>query len=257
MSREPTPAAAAPAVPRPGRQPRHVLRRCDLRRGSREGALLGPVQCAFGWHVILFKDRRPDARAASTTPRAGGCRRGLRAPLPGTCPTGPTPADGGDLGWVAKDQLDDRPDAAIFATPSARRRRMTIADDGHYLFKVLGEETADARRPTSSTIFKDSGIHRLVHGQEGRGRRSRSPSPAGRRLADRPVLDALVAEARLRWGLDPAPASRSSPPSGCSRRRSSRRGRSCSSRSPSWRSSADASARPTRPLPGRHGPRRR
>jgi parvulin-like peptidyl-prolyl isomerase len=53
-----------------------------------------------------------------------------------------TAGRGGDLGWVAKGQLDDQQEAAIFAAPiGGTSDVIVVADDGTYLFKVLAEET--------------------------------------------------------------------------------------------------------------------
>jgi len=49
---------------------------------------------------------------------------------------------GGDLGWVARGQLDDQLTAAIFAAPIGKTSDIvTIATDGSYIFKVVAEET--------------------------------------------------------------------------------------------------------------------
>ena len=139
----------------------------------------------------------------------GRRRRRLPRRSPGTTRTATNAGEGGDLGWIAKGQLDDRltardlrrrrsarpPDTVV----DARRRRATCS-------RSLAEET---RTPEGRQLEDDQGdrVLRLVR----RPRRTRSTitrdpihrgaAPAGR---ERPVLDALVAEARLRWGLDPA-----------------------------------------------------
>ena len=61
---------------------------------------------------------------------------------PATRPTAPTASIGGDLGWIAKGQLDDKLTDAIFAAPIGKTTEVTeVAGDGTYLFKVIGEET--------------------------------------------------------------------------------------------------------------------
>jgi peptidyl-prolyl cis-trans isomerase C len=53
-----------------------------------------------------------------------------------------TAGAGGDLGWIAKGQLDERLTAAIFGAPIGKTSDPVIVkDDGLYLFKVLAEET--------------------------------------------------------------------------------------------------------------------
>ena len=54
----------------------------------------------------------------------------------------PTAGIGGDEGWIAQGQLDDRLTAAIFTTPVGKASDpVEIPGDGTYLFKVLAEET--------------------------------------------------------------------------------------------------------------------
>ena len=55
---------------------------------------------------------------------------------------GSTSGIGGDIGWIAKGQLDDKLTAAIFATPIGKTSDVVSVDgDGIYLFKVVAEET--------------------------------------------------------------------------------------------------------------------
>ena len=59
-----------------------------------------------------------------------------------TTRTAPTAGTGGDIGWIAKGQLDDKLTDAIFATPIGKTSDVVTVDgDGTYLFKVLAEET--------------------------------------------------------------------------------------------------------------------
>ena len=51
-------------------------------------------------------------------------------------------AQGGDLGWIAKGQLDERLTAGIFgAKVGSTSTIVAIPGDGIYLYKVLAEET--------------------------------------------------------------------------------------------------------------------
>jgi parvulin-like peptidyl-prolyl isomerase len=54
----------------------------------------------------------------------------------------PSASTGGDIGWVAKGQLDPKLTDAIFAAPIGKTSEaVVVPTDGVYLFKVLGEET--------------------------------------------------------------------------------------------------------------------
>ena len=67
---------------------------------------------------------------------------------------------GGEIGWIARGQLDSALIDAIFATPVGEISGVvTVEDDGLYLFKVLEEEvrTPEGRQleELRSTAFSD------------------------------------------------------------------------------------------------------
>ena len=109
--------------------------------GLEPGQVLPPVKSAFGWHVIQVMYRPPDvdwltalkAKADGGADFATLARDNSEATTAGV---------GGDLGWIAKSQLDDRLTAGIFgATVGSTSNIIAIPGDGIYLFKVLAEET--------------------------------------------------------------------------------------------------------------------
>ena len=176
--------------------------------GLQPGQLLEPVKSAFGWHIIQIMYRPTD----------DAWLKGLK-----------TKADGGaDFATLARDnseRRDRRPrrrprlgrqgpareqQLTTRSSPrqSARRARSSIvvSDDGVYLFKVLAEETRTpegkpARGHQGSSAFsnwytlKKEAV--IDHARRDHLRSRPASRPAG-------VLDALLAEARLRWGLDAA-----------------------------------------------------
>jgi parvulin-like peptidyl-prolyl isomerase len=109
--------------------------------GLKDGDILPPVKSAFGWHVIQVMYHPTDEvhmKALKDQVDKGAdfavlARDNSEAPSSGT---------GGDMGFVAKGQLPDELSAAIFATPIGKTSDIvTVAKDGMYLFKVVGEET--------------------------------------------------------------------------------------------------------------------
>ncbi len=109
--------------------------------GLKDGQILEPVKSGFGWHVIQVMYHPTDEahfqmlkqEADSGADFAILARDNSEAPTAGT---------GGDLGWVAKGQLDDKLTAAIFATPIGQTSDVVaVSGDGTYLFKVTAEET--------------------------------------------------------------------------------------------------------------------
>jgi parvulin-like peptidyl-prolyl isomerase len=112
-----------------------------LAQGVKPGDLLPPVKSAFGWHVIQVMNKPPDtdAMAALKTKADGGDDFAL---LARDNSDGTTSGTGGDIGWIAKSQLDDKLTSAIFAAPIGKTSDVVSVDgDGVYLFKVAAEET--------------------------------------------------------------------------------------------------------------------
>ena len=107
----------------------------------RDGQVLAPFKTEFGWHVVQVMYHPTDkARMDKLKTEAdGGSDFGTLARDNSEASTA---GRGGDLGWVAKGQLDDEQDAAIFAAPvGGTSDVIVVAQDGTYLFKVLAEET--------------------------------------------------------------------------------------------------------------------
>ena len=119
---------------------------------------------------------------------------------------GTTAGTGGDIGWIAKGQLDDKLTAAIFAAPIGKtsdvvigRRRRRLPVQGR------GRGDPDARGPPARCPHVDRLLEVVRREEVGGDHHPRSGSSrAPSQLGGSRVLDALVAEARLRWGFDPA-----------------------------------------------------
>jgi parvulin-like peptidyl-prolyl isomerase len=109
--------------------------------GLKDGDILEPVKSAFGWHIIQIM-YHPTDQAHMGALKDGADKGADFAILARDNSVAPSAGTGGDLGWVAKGQLDDKLTAAIFATPIGKTSDVvTIAGDGTYLFKVAAEET--------------------------------------------------------------------------------------------------------------------
>lgn len=127
------------------------------------GQLLAPVKSEFAWHVIQFmrgtgsgdKAWLGELRAKITDEKS------FRTSAIDNS-EGAEAKDGGDLGWIAKAQLSDTLDKAVFATAvGSVSDVITVADgtteDGQYLLMVLAEETRDPTKEQLK-IYKDSGF---------------------------------------------------------------------------------------------------
>lgn len=108
--------------------------------GLKPGQLLDPVQSAFGWHVIQIMYYPPDIDEAKK----------LKAEVDGGADFGQlardfsdaeTAADGGNLGWVARNQLQKVNEDAIFnAKVGSVTDPLEVKDVGIYIYKVLEEQ---------------------------------------------------------------------------------------------------------------------
>jgi parvulin-like peptidyl-prolyl isomerase len=130
-----------------------------LAEGLTPGELLAPVKSSFGWHVIQFMRPTGDGdRAWLESLKAKATSEALFRQLAIDNSEGTGAKDGGDIGWVARGQLADELDKAIFATPIGSMTDVTeVASDGTYLFRILGEEQKDATKEQLK-IFNDSGF---------------------------------------------------------------------------------------------------
>ena len=110
--------------------------------GLKAGDLLGPVQSQYGYHVVLFEERRPPPQA-----RIEGLQVQANAPgadfaaLAKANSDGVEKTKGGDLGWVAPLQLDQEREAAIFAAPVGKVSDTLTTDGGYYIFLVRDQQT--------------------------------------------------------------------------------------------------------------------
>jgi parvulin-like peptidyl-prolyl isomerase len=130
-----------------------------LAPGLTPGQILAPVKSTFGWHVIQFM--RPTGAGDTAwlgSLKAKATNEAAFRQLAIDNSEGKGAKDGGDIGWVAKSELADKLDTAVFAFAVGSMTDVTEVDsDGTYLFWILGEET---RSPTKDQlkIFNDSGF---------------------------------------------------------------------------------------------------
>ena len=135
--------------------------------GLQPWQLLDPIKTIFGWHVIQFirasgtgetvylNDLKADI--ADATDFRDAARDNSE---------NPDAEPDGDVGWIAKGQLSDQLDVAIFsATVGAMSNVVTVSGDGDHLYWVLAEET---REPTEDqlAIFKDTGFQNWYTAQK-------------------------------------------------------------------------------------------
>jgi parvulin-like peptidyl-prolyl isomerase len=123
-----------------------------FKEGVKPGDLLPPFRSSFGWHVVQIMYFPPDSDEMKKLKdqAAGGADFGQ---LARDFSEGPKAGKGGEIGWVAKGQLDDRLTTAIFAAPVGGLSEIVdLPSDGIYLFKVLEEKTAAPDADQLTTI---------------------------------------------------------------------------------------------------------
>ena len=103
-----------------------------------DGELLAPIKTEFGYHVVQVMSHAPDLAAIKTQIDAGSEDFADVARDISEAPEG---SRGGDLGWIAKGQLEKEKSDAIFAAAVGKTSAIvTIKDDGQYLYLVKSEE---------------------------------------------------------------------------------------------------------------------
>lgn len=127
--------------------------------GLKAGDLLEPIKSSFGWHVIQVMYTPPDLDRMNALKALADQGEDF-AVLARDNSEAESAGAGGDLGWVAKGQLDAILIDAIFKTEIGKTSAVvTVENDGLYLFKVLKEEvrTPEGRQleQLRSTAFSD------------------------------------------------------------------------------------------------------
>ncbi len=127
--------------------------------GLKPGDLIAPFKSSFGWHVVQFMHRYGDGEKAwLELVRAQAVSGTDFAQLARDQSEGSEAKDGGDIGWVARGQLDPTKETPIFETAVGQvATSLEVSGEGVYLFKVVGEERRDATKEQIA-IFKSSGF---------------------------------------------------------------------------------------------------
>jgi len=129
-----------------------------FKAGLRPYEILPPVRSVYGWHVIQFIDRKQPALTRMNTyinELTGPMAYADFSTLARVYSEAADASNGGDMGWVAHDQLTQTLEDGIFSTPVGSISNMVVDGADLYIFKVLEEQT---RLPDADQIatLKDS-----------------------------------------------------------------------------------------------------
>lgn len=121
-----------------------------------DGQLLPPIKTEFGYHVVQVISHAPDLAQLKQRIDGGADFATIARQLS----EGPEASQGGELGWIARGQLEKPLIDAIFAAPIGKTSEVvTVEDDGQYLFHINAEEerTAEGRQldEIRSRLFGD------------------------------------------------------------------------------------------------------
>ena len=110
-----------------------------------DGQLLAPIKTEFGYHLVQVISHAPDLAQLKQRIDGGADFATIARQLS----EGPEASQGGELGWIARGQLEKPLIDAIFAAPVGKTSEVvTVEADGQYLFRVNAEEerTAEGRQ---------------------------------------------------------------------------------------------------------------
>ena len=124
------PVASTPRSRRPP-SPRAWPRTRSWRRSSRRSAGTSSSSSSAG-----RRRRTGSARPSSSSPSGKDFAEVAKA-----YSEGPTKDQGGDMGWIARNQIDSVREAAIFNAQVGGLTPVVTIADGLYLYKILDEET--------------------------------------------------------------------------------------------------------------------
>ncbi len=126
------------------------------------GQLLPPVKSTFGWHVIQFVSAEdPAARSQRLIAEAGKPGADL-AKLAADNSIAASAVDGGDLGWIARYQLDKDLEDAIFATQAngvsaaVQQVNPSTGQSAGLTFYVVPEIATRAPDPEQAKTLRDN-----------------------------------------------------------------------------------------------------
>ena len=102
-----------------------------------DGQLLAPIKTEFGYHVVQVISHAPDLAEIKQRIDRGADFATIARDLS----EGAEADRGGELGWIARGQLDERLTTAIYGAQVGKTSDIvTVEEDGQYLYRITAEE---------------------------------------------------------------------------------------------------------------------
>lgn len=150
-----------------------------FKAGLKPDEILAPVKSQYGWHVIQFISRRPQApqRMANVQTAITSLKQDFST-VAKEQSNASDAANGGDMGWIAQYQIDPTLEKAIFATSVGQTSTVVTTSAGLYLFKVIDVQ---ARKPDSTqiTALKSTGWTNWYADQKAKASIQQDPNALG------------------------------------------------------------------------------
>ena len=114
--------------------------------GLTDGQVLEPFRTQFGWHVVQVMYHPPDRAAMDKLKQQADSGADFAQLARDFSEDRTTSGSGGDIGWIARGQLDKRYVDAIYAAPIGKTGDIVLIADGNqeedglHLFKVFDEQ---------------------------------------------------------------------------------------------------------------------
>ena len=118
--------------------------------------IIGPVKTRYGWHVILFIDKRAGAQDRMAAIRAEVTAPGADfAAVARQKSEGADASTGGELGWIVRYQLEPKVEDILFALQAGQVSEVVTEADALHLYYVKERERRDVD-DDQLAVLKDS-----------------------------------------------------------------------------------------------------
>jgi parvulin-like peptidyl-prolyl isomerase len=110
-------------------------------KAHQEYEVIGPVKTQFGYHVILFVEERKPAQDRIKEIQAKLSEAGADfAAIAKESSDGIDASTGGDMGWIARLQLEKQIEDVLFGLQAGQTSDIITLEDGFHIYRVTERE---------------------------------------------------------------------------------------------------------------------